>query len=160
MLSYTFAHARMTARMRWWRGVPRPCRIHTHPIPKKAPASPISGNASSFPAWWRPNRFMDAFEVMMDSLRSSGSQIVAGRAADFYSGPDKFLTYWTTSSSIYSQKKQGLTVESCPDLILDHTAWIRSLPWTLSVTTLFAFPRIPPARTYCSVPLPLRAHLQ
>ena len=64
-----------------------------------------------------------AVQAMMDSLLASSSDVVTGRAIDFYTDPEKLADYWTTVSSAFWRSRQAVTLADVPVLIHDHTVW-------------------------------------
>lgn len=86
-----------------------------------------------------------AVQAMMDSLLESTSDVVTGRAIDFYTDPDKLADYWTTVSSAFRRSRQAVTLADVPELIHDHTVWnkIYSLDFLRSNDISF------PERTLC-----------
>nr|WP_245346550.1 glycosyltransferase [Arthrobacter stackebrandtii] len=64
-----------------------------------------------------------AVAAMMAQLQESGSDLVTGRAVDFYTDPEKYSDYWTTVSSVFTRSRQGVTLAAHPELIHDHTVW-------------------------------------
>ena len=63
-----------------------------------------------------------AYELLVGSLLLSGSDIATGKAEDFFEDGRTEL-YWAQRARMFAVPAVGVTLDTEPELILDHVAW-------------------------------------